>query len=298
MSNRQTASFLIRRFAEAGLHPVTRRGQNFLIDLNLLELLADTAQVSPTEVVFEVGTGLGSLTAILAARAAAVVSVEVDRHLQQLAAEHLVDFGNVTLLCQDALKNKNRLHPNVWDAIRDALERTGARQFKLVANLPYCIATPIVSNLLAGDPLPASMTVTIQKELADRLTAQPGTKAYGALSIWVQSQCDTQIVRIMPPSVFWPRPQVDSAIVHIVPNAQKRERIPHREFFHAFVRGLFLHRRKMLRSCLLSASARRLTKQDVDRLLEEQGLAAEARAEQLDTATLLALCESVRRHLG
>jgi 16S rRNA (adenine1518-N6/adenine1519-N6)-dimethyltransferase len=213
MPKRQTASFLIRKFEEVGLQPDPRRGQNFLIDLNLLEILADEAAVGPQDVVLEVGTGLGSLTVLLAPRAAAVVTVEVDRNLQQLAGEQLVDFDNVTMLCQDALKNKNQLHPNVIDAVRKELDADPRRSCKLVANLPYSIATPVISNLLAGDITPVSMTVTIQKELADRIVAPPRSKDYGALSIWLQSQCQTQILRVMPPAVFWPRPKVDSAIV-------------------------------------------------------------------------------------
>src|SRR5947208_9407595 len=119
-------------------------------------------------------------------------------------------------------------------------------QFKLVANLPYNIATPILSNLLLADPLPVSLTATIQKELADRIVARPGTKDYSALSIWMQALCAMEVVRELGPQVFWPRPKVHSAIIHIVLNPAKRAALSDLPFFHAFVRGLFFHRRKFL----------------------------------------------------
>src|SRR5687768_3876197 len=223
---RQTVSYLVGRFREVGLRPDARHGQNFLVDLNLLELLARTADPGPNDVILEVGTGTGSLTGMLAESAAAVVSVEIDEHLHQLASEALFDCENVTLLHQDALRNKNHIHPNELAALHEKLAEAPGRQLKLAANLPYSIATPIVSNLLSTEMTPVSMTVTIQKELAERMTARPSTKDYSALSVWVQSLCDAEVIRVMPPSVFWPRPNVESAIVHIVPQDEKRRRIP------------------------------------------------------------------------
>ena len=164
-SPRQTASFLIGKFREVGIRPNTRRGQNFLIDLNLVQLLADSAELGPDDVVLEVGTGTGSLTALLAARAAAVVTVEIDPQLYQLASETLIDCGNVTMLRQDVLKNKSHFHPDVLAAVREKLGEQPGRRFKVAANLPYNIATPVLSNLLSTDLLPVSMTVTIQKEV-------------------------------------------------------------------------------------------------------------------------------------
>ncbi len=302
-TQRQTLSFLTRRFREAGIQPRTQLGQNFLIDLNLVQLLADSAALSTRDVVLEVGTGTGSLTSIMAPQAAAVITVEVDRQLFQLAAEELIPFDNVRMLQLDALAGKHRFDPQVLDAIQQALAAGPDRQFKLVANLPYNVATPIVSNLLALDAPPRSMVITIQKEVADRITARPGTKDYGALSVWVQSQCRVRVVRVMPPSVFWPRPKVSSAIVEIVLDDALRARIVDRGFFHHFVRGLFVHRRKFLRSQVLSAASyqaatggggRPLDKPGVDRVLAATGLEGQRRAEELDVDTLLALAEAVR----
>ncbi|MFM7741832.1 MAG: ribosomal RNA small subunit methyltransferase A, partial [Planctomycetota bacterium] len=187
-ANRQTISYLRRRFGQVGLEPNARHGQNFLIDLNLIEILAEAADIGPQDVVLEIGTGMGSLTALLAEKAGKVVTVEIDQHLHQLAREELEQYDNVVMIKQDALKNKNHFAQPVLDTVRAALESVPSAQFKLAANLPYNIATPIISNLLICElPPPISMTVTIQKELADRIMAAPNSKDYGALSVWIQS---------------------------------------------------------------------------------------------------------------
>lgn len=297
-SARQTQSYLIQRFEEAGIRPALRHGQNFLIDLNLLDLLVRAADIGSGDVVLEIGTGLGSLTTRLAERAAAVVTVEIDERLQALAAEELGGRANVTLLRQDALKNKNTLHPAVLDAVRAQLAAQPHTQFKLASNLPYNVATPILSNLLTADPVPVSLTATIQKELADRMAARPGTKDYSALSIWMQALCTIEVVREMPPQVFWPRPKVHSAIVHIVPNPQKRAAVGDLAFFHEFIRSLFFHRRKFLRGVLISALGDRLDKAAIDDLLAEFQFPADARAEQLDVQTHLALSRAVQERLA
>jgi 16S rRNA (adenine1518-N6/adenine1519-N6)-dimethyltransferase len=296
-SHKQTLSFLMRRFAEVGIRPRTGLGQNFLIDLNLLRLLVDSARLGPDDVVLEVGTGTGSVTAMVAPHVAAVVTVEVDRQMFQLASEELHEVRNVHMLQVDALRNKNGLNPQVLEAVYRELDAAPGRQFKLVANLPYVIATPLLTNLLALDRPPRSMTATIQKELADRMVASPGSKDFGALSLWMQVQCRAQIVRLMAPSVFWPRPKVTSAIVHIDVDDALRGRVPDLPFFHRFVRELFIHRRKSLRPQLIAALKDRLGKPEVDQLLAQLGLDASLRAEQLDVDTVLALCEAVRQRV-
>jgi len=232
---RQTLSFLMRRFEESGIRPHSKFGQNFLIDLNLLHLLFESAAVGPNDVVLEVGTGTGSLTALLAQRAAAVVTVEVDPQMYQLASEELHRFDNVMMLHIDALKNKNRMQPAVLEAVHTQLAAGPNRRFKLVANLPYNIATPVIGNLLSEDHPPFSMTATIQKELAERIVARPGTKDYSALSVSIQSQCQVEILRILPPEAFWPRPKVSSAFVQITLDQSLRDRIPDRKFFNDFI---------------------------------------------------------------
>jgi len=294
LNNRQTVSFLRRRFDEVGLFPDRSHGQNFLIDLNLVEFIARSALITPDDVVLEVGTGTGSLTRLLAAQAAVVVTVEIDKNLYRMASEELEGVTNVVMLHQDALKNKNRMDDRVLAAVQEQLDAVPGRRFKLVANLPFNIATPIVSNLLRRDPVPLSMTVTIQKELADRITARPRTKDYNALSVWIQSLGHAEILRELPPSVFWPRPKVDSAIIQITPSPEKRARIADTEFYHTFVRSLFFHRRKFLRSVLVAAMKDRLDKPQVDAVLAQEGLGPTARAEELDIPVFLRLSEAFR----
>jgi 16S rRNA (adenine1518-N6/adenine1519-N6)-dimethyltransferase len=294
---RQTVSYLTRRFEEAGIRPDVRHGQNFLIDLNLLDVLIDAADLDERDVVLEVGTGMGSLTALLAERAAHVVTVEIDARLHQLASEELEHFGNITMLLQDALRNKNTIAAEVLAEVQTHLAAAPDRRFKLVANLPYNVATPILSNLLTAEPAPVSLTATIQKELADRMVAPPGVKDYSALSIWMQSLCDIHIVRTMPPQVFWPRPKVHSAIIHIVPNEAKRANIPDLEFFHTFVRGLFLHRRKFLRSGLIAAMKEHLDKPAIDEVLEPFQFPVDVRAEQLSLEQIQAISEAFRQRM-
>ncbi len=291
---KQTKTYLRARLREIGIEPDTRHGQNFLIDPNLQQLIVDAAQLTPDDVVLEVGTGTGSLTTLMAPHVASVVGVELDAHLYELASEVLLDFENVLLLRADALKNKNRLNPDLVGAVRTQLEVGENRQLKLVANLPYNIATPVLSNLLMEEPLPVSMTATIQKELAERIVAPPWSKDYSALSVWIQSQCDAEILRVLPPSVFWPAPKVHSAIIRIQVDRQRRAQIPDLQYFHQFVKAIFLHRRKLIRANVISAMKRHLTKAEVDALLGEMQFDPDTRTEQLDVQTLFRFAEKVR----
>ena len=293
-SNNQTRAYLMQRFETLGIHPRGKLGQNFLIDLNLLHLLHETANLDKNDVVLEVGTGTGSLTGAMALEAGQVITVEVDSVMHEMAKQEHWDKNNIRFLFADILENKNRLNREVLDVVREELAKSPDRRFKLCANLPYQIATPLMSNLLLTDVPPVSMTVTIQKEVGDRIVAKPRTKDYGALAVWMQAQCDCRIVRIMPPSVFWPRPKVDSAIVQLIYNEKKRAKIKNLRFFHEFVRALFFHRRKFIRSVLCSAFKNRLEKDAVDRILDEMDLKGEIRAETLSVKTILALSEKFR----
>lgn len=297
MVNRQTISYLRNRFEEVGLAPNSRHGQNFLIDLNLIRLLAENAEINSNDVVLEIGTGMGSLTALLAAKARHVITVEIDHHLLQLAKEELESFDNITMLHQDALRNKNNFDQRVLDTIQAELGKQDGLDFKLAANLPYNVATPIISNLLTCPFVPVSQTVTIQKELGDRILAKPNSKDYGALSVWVQSLCDSRLVRVLAPSVFWPRPKVHSSILHIESRPDKRSAIPDLKFFHTFVRSMFFHRRKFLRSVAIAAFKNLLSKPQVDEVLTDLGLGADARTEQLSVERMQEMCEKFRQQL-
>lgn len=296
-SNNQTRTYLMERFETLGIHPRGKLGQNFLIDLNLLHLLHESADLDKNDVVLEVGTGTGSLTGAMSQEAGCVVTVEVDSVMHEMAKQEHWDKDNIRFLFADILENKNRLNRHVLEIVREELARSPERRFKLCANLPYQIATPLMSNLLLTDIPPYSMTVTIQKEVGDRIVARPGTKDYGALAVWMQAQCDCRILRIMPPSVFWPRPKVDSAIVQVIYNQQKRKKIPNLQYFHEFVRALFFHRRKFIRSVLCSAFKNKLEKESIDSVLAELNLKGEIRAETLSVKTILALSEKFRKLL-
>ena len=293
MAERQTLSYLQEKFGQARVQPQTKFGQNFLIDLNLVQMIADTAELDERDVVLEVGTGMGSLTSIMAQKAAHIVTVEIDKHLVPLAQQEFANLDNVTLLEQDALKSKNQLAPNLLEVLRDEVAKVAGGRLKLVANLPYNVATPIISNLLYMDPWPTRLVATIQKELGDRIVAKPGSKDYGALSIWIQSQCRAEIARVMPPTVFWPRPKVDSAIVDIRPQKVFKKRIRDRAAFHELIRSVFLHRRKFLRSALISAVKPDLGKEDVDQVLEQLALEGSVRAEQLSPQQMIELSHAV-----
>jgi 16S rRNA (adenine1518-N6/adenine1519-N6)-dimethyltransferase len=292
---RQTATFLSNRLAAAGLRPINRFGQNFLIDLNLVDLIVRSAELSKQDVVLEVGTGVGSLTTRLADAAGAVLSVEIDTNLHRLASEELAGRGNVRLIHGDALRNKNSLRSDLIDQICTAKASLGEPcRFLLVANLPYNIATPLISNLLLESPAPDAMVVTIQKELAERMVAAPGNKDYGALSVWIQSLCTAEIIRVLPPTVFWPRPQVESAIIRLNSVPEWRLKFADLPYFHQMVRALFFHRRKYLRSVVISALKGRLEKTAVDQVLSQTGHGVSTRAEELSVAQIQDLVEALR----
>ncbi|MHB1560414.1 MAG: 16S rRNA (adenine(1518)-N(6)/adenine(1519)-N(6))-dimethyltransferase RsmA [Isosphaeraceae bacterium] len=291
---RQTQSYLRSLFAERGVAPQRRLGQNFLIDLNIHEVIVKAAAVGPGDVILEVGPGAGALTARMASLGAAVVAVDVDPAMVRLTTEAVAGLPNVRVLERDALAGKHRLDPAVLDAVRSGLAAGSDGRFKLVANLPYNIATPLITNLLVNPDLrPTLMVVTIQRELADRLIAPASSAAYGAVSVVVQALAEVSIVRTLPPSVFWPRPKVDSAIVAIRPDDDRRAAVGDVAWFHALVRRVFLHRRKFIRHVLAGMWPDRWTKAEVDAWLESQGLSGQLRPEALDVEDYIALAHAL-----
>jgi len=287
--DRQTRSHLMDLFAQHGINPRTDLGQNFLIDLNIVEYIVDHAGIEPTDVVLEIGAGTAGMTTYLAAMAEDVVSVELDSNMFRIASSVVSDFDNVTLLHCDALKNKNQLNPLVIEAIEEKLATAENRQLRLVANLPYNVATPIVSNLVGTDLPWSGMVVTIQLELGLRMNAKPGKNTYGALSVWLQSQCDVKVMKTLKPTVFWPRPGVNSAIVRLLPNPKRAKMIKNRVFFHDFIRRLFHQRRKMMRSVLVGMYRKQLSKPGIDAILESLNFDEGCRAEDQSVNSLVRL---------
>ena len=281
---RQTTAYLKDLFQQVGFTIDARRGQNFLVDLNLVDLLVRAAMIDPADVVLEVGTGTGVVTERTSAAASRVIAAEIDPRLAQLARERLVDRDNVVLVEGDALASKHRFAPELLAQLDAALDASPGGRLLLVANLPYCVATPVISNLLARPRPFDAAVVTVQREMAERMTAVAGTSSYNALSVWVGAQCRGEIIRVLPPSVFWPRPKVDSAIVRLDLEPGRRAAIGDLGRFHDFVREIFCHRRKVLRGILLRMAGGKKTDvahATVERAYDALGLPATIRAEDI-----------------
>lgn len=289
-SPRQTLTYLNRLFEAHGLEAKSKLGQNFLIDLNLLGLIVRTAELTREDAVLEVGTGTGSLTAQLADAAGAVCTVEIDTGLAPVAREVIGECDNVRFVFGDCLASKNELNPDMIAAWDELLTVRRCSRRKLVANLPYVIATPLISNLLITRNDIERMVVMVQWEIAERLRANAGTKDYNALSVLVQSVADVELVRKVLPTNFYPRPKVDSAIVLIRPNPEKRAKVGDVQKFRYFLRDLYVHRRKNLRQALSGWPAGRKDKSTVDARLAALGIDGTLRSETLDIEQHIRLC--------
>jgi len=234
--------------SSVGVYPNKRLGQNFLIDLNLMRLLVDSADIQKDDVVLEVGCGTGSMTEALAEKTGRVIAVELDRNLSEIAAEQLAMSENIEIINTDILESKNALSQTVIKALDIAGKKCPGRML-LVANLPYSAASPVIMNLVTGPTIADGMYVTVQKEVADRMTAAPASSNYGILSIFLNATGDVKTIRTLKPTVFWPQPQVDSAMVCFIRNRAKSDRIENMELFSEIVHLFMGHRRKTLLAC-------------------------------------------------
>ena len=234
--------------SSAGIQPNKRLGQHFLIDLNLMKLLVESANIQKDDVVLEIGCGTGSMTEALVEKAGKVITAELDSNLCEIARKQLENAKNLQLINADALESKHKLNNVVVNAMSLARKKCRGR-FLLVANLPYDVASSLLMNLIAGTTIADAMYVTVQKEVADRMTAVPASGNYGILSIFLSATGDAKTIRILKPAVFWPRPQVDSAMVSFVRNKAKSDRITNMELFSEIVHLFMGHRRKTLLSC-------------------------------------------------
>ncbi len=254
----QTKQQIERLLASAGVSPNKRLGQHFLIDLNLMQLLRDSAHIHAKDVVLEVGCGTGSFTEALSKVAGFVIAVEYDPVLARIARQQLDEAWNVQIIHADVLQSKNRLNDEVVGSLRQAVADYGGKML-LVANLPYCVGSALMVDLLAGgagDVACDAMYVTVQREVADRLVASPGNKDYGILSILMAATGKAQIIRKLKPSVFWPRPQVDSAMVAYQRQKKKVDQIKDIAILKEVASLLMGHRRKMLKACVKFADGR------------------------------------------
>ncbi len=282
----QTKTDIVTMLRAEGFRPNRRRGQNFLIDGNLMRLVVETAELTADDAVLEVGTGTGSLTRMLAAAAGEVVTVEVDPMLQRVSAGVLAECANVTRLECDVLEDKHHLNAAVVDALRAAAARRA--RMKLVANLPYSVATPLVMNLTLGDVAFERMVFTVQQEVAARLTAAPGDDAYGWVSVVVALAGDARIVRRFPPTVFWPRPRVDSALVVFRPRPGWRANIDFNRL-RRFGMFVFQQQRKTVLRIVRDYLEREGSAESPERLLEAARVDPKTRGHRLTPTEILGL---------
>ena len=262
-------------------------GQNFLTDTNILQKIVDTAEIDDQVNVIEIGPGIGALTEFLAERAAEVMAFEIDHRLVPILADTLRDFDNVTVVNEDILKVDLAQHIQNF--------KNPDLPIKVVANLPYYITTPILMHLIeSGIPF-SEFVVMMQKEVADRISAQPNTKAYGSLSIAVQYYMTAKVAFIVPRTVFVPAPNVDSAILKMVRRPEPAVAVEDESFFFKVSKASFTHRRKTLWNNLTGYFGK--TEEIKDKLtkaLDQAGLSPSVRGEALSLAEFARLADALK----
>ena len=257
-------------------------GQNFLIDSHVLDKIADAAQIDPDDCVLEIGPGIGTLTQVLAERARHVVAVEIDPELIPILSETLKEYSNVTVIQGDILKQ---------DIAEIAETYNGGRPLNVTANLPYYITTPILMNLLESGAPVKSITVMVQKEVAERMQAGPGGKDYGALSLSVQFYAEPYLAANVPPNCFIPRPNVGSAVIRLTKRSEPPVRVRDREFLFQLIRAAFNQRRKTLANAVSHAGVGQVTRERAAGALKRLGLSETARGEELSLSEFAALSD-------
>lgn len=249
-----------------------RFGQNFLIDTHVLEKIIASAQITKDDFVLEIGPGIGTMTQYLAEAAREVAAVEIDHTLIPILADTLKDWDNVTVINNDILK---------VDIRALALEKNQGRPIKVVANLPYYITTPIIMGLFENQVPIDSITIMVQKEVADRMQVGPGTKDYGALSLAVQYYAKPQIVANVPPNCFMPRPKVGSAVIKLERYEKPPVEVNDEKLMFRIIRASFNQRRKTLVNGLKNSPEIHFSKEQIEQALESCGLSLNIRGEAL-----------------
>lgn len=291
----QTKHQIQQLLASAGVFPNKHFGQHFLIDLNLMCVMIDSARIGSDDIVLEVGCGTGSLTEGLAEQAGFCIAVEVDDTLAKIAQEQLAEKDNVVVVNTDVLESKHTISGTVINTIEKARSKHKGR-LMLVANLPYNVACPVMLNLVTGPTVVDEMYVTVQKQVAERMTAKPGSGDYGTMSIFLSAAGEVKIERILKPTVFWPQPQVESAMVSFVRKKEKARRIKSMEYFGEVINLFMGHRRKMLKACTKLASGELVKVDNWDEIFEKCSIDPTQRPEKLPPEDYIAIANLCRKH--
>ncbi len=262
-------------------------GQNFLIDQFVLDKIVSSADVSKDDIVIEIGPGIGTLTACLAKNAKKVIAVEIDKTLIPILEDTLSNFDNIEIINEDILKVD----------IKKIAEENKNSKIKVVANLPYYITTPIIMNILENRLPIESITVMIQKEVAYRMEAKPGTKDYGSLSVIVQYFCSPYLVANVPQNCFMPRPNVDSAVIKLTTLEKPPVDVDNLELFYYVVKTAFSQRRKTLLNCIFNAENFKFSKEEIANILNEAGFDVNIRGERLNIEDFAKLTKVIENKL-
>ena len=273
-----------------GFHFQKKYGQNFLIDANIINKIVDCAQIQKDDCVIEIGPGIGTMTQHLAERAKEVVAVEIDKNLIPILNETLSEYDNVTIINEDILK---------LDVHKLVEEKNKGIPVKVVANLPYYITTPIIMGLFESHVPLSSITIMVQKEVADRMQVGPGTKDYGALSLAVQYYARPEIIMNVSPACFIPKPGVGSAVIRLVRYEEPPVKVENERKLFSIIRAAFNQRRKTLANALTNASFAsggngetiKITRQQVYDALDQIGLSHTIRGEALTLEQFARLCD-------
>ena len=263
-------------------------GQNFLIDTRILEGIIDAANITKDDFVLEIGPGIGTMTQYLCESAREVVAVEIDKNLIPILADTLSAYDNVEVINEDILK---------VDIKSLAEARNHGKPIKVVANLPYYITTPIIMGLFESHVPIDSVTIMVQKEVADRMQEGPGSKEYGALSLAVQYYANPKIVLNVPPSCFMPQPKVGSAVIRLERHPQPPVEVENEQLMFQLIRASFNQRRKTLANGLNNFQGLRLDKETIQKCIEELGVPATIRGEALSLEQFAKLSNIVGKYL-
>ena len=261
-------------------------GQNFLIDTHVLDKIIRSAEITKDDFVLEIGPGIGTMTQYLACAAREVVAVEIDKALIPILEDTLSGYDNVTVINEDVLK---------LDIVKLAQEKNGGKPIKVVANLPYYITTPIIMGLFESHVPVQSITVMVQKEVADRMQVGPGTKDYGALSLAVQYYAKPYIAANVPPNCFMPRPKVGSAVIRLECHEEPPVQVKDEKLMFRIIRASFNQRRKTLANGLKNSPEISLSREGIEQAIAELGKGASVRGEALNLEEFATLSNIVGR---